>query len=149
MSSSARRKSGWWQTRRRTPIRKRSSPIRAVSRSLRSSRPQRARPPPWISLLRVQTWGPDLGSRLGVQTWCPDLGSRLGVQTWGPGANRLISGLLASNLIAGLRDYLVAGEWRPGHDEVASEDNPLSGGGSGVLGVPQRRFGGRATAWLL
>src|ERR1700726_817705 len=136
MSSSARRKSGWWQTRRRTPIRKRSSPIRAVSKSLRSSRPQTPRPPAWISLLRVQTWGPDLGSRLGVQTW-------------GPCANRLISGLLASNLIAGLRDYLVAGEWRPGHDEVASEDNPLSGGGSGVLGVPQRRFGGRAAARLL
>src|SRR6202790_5811162 len=123
MSSSARRKSGWWQTRRRTPIRKRSSPIRAVSKSLRSSRPQRPRPPAWISLLKVQTWG--------------------------PGANRLISGLLASNLIAGLRDYLVAGEWRPGHDEVASEDNPLSGGGSGVLGGPQRRFGGRAAARLL
>src|SRR5258708_17975880 len=140
MSSSARRKSGWWQTRRRTPIRKRPMPIRAVSKSLRSSRPQRPRLPGWISLLKVQTWGPDLGSRLGVQTWGPDLGSRCQPPDQRP---------FGFEPYCRSRDYLVAGEWRPGHDEVASEDNPLSGGGSGVLGVPQRRFGGRAAAWLL
>src|SRR5258708_2311139 len=118
MSSSARRKSGWWQTRRPTPIRKRSSPTRAVSKSLRSSRRQRPRPPAWISLPRS-------------------------------GASRLISGLLVSNLNAGLRDYLVAGEWRPGHDEFASEDNPPSRGGGGVLAVRQSGFGGSAAARLL
>jgi hypothetical protein len=53
---------------------------------------------------------------------------------------------LASNLIAGLRDYLVAGEWRPGHDEFASEDNRAGRGGGGVFGVHPRRFRGSAAA---